>query len=128
MLNFKNLHKIWIILYCEFHTETCTFLIQKENYPDIYNHMNSAASTKKKSEQNASAEEFAQDCMKRDGRGQIKVKLEIDPKTEAIAANLLSQSGITRDSFLEGMRFQFKVFKTLIMEDHLFLLPFSWDN
>lgn len=94
------------------------FFIQKENYPDIYNHMNSAASTKKKSEQNASAEEFAQDCMKRDGQGQIKVKLEIDPKTEAIAANLLSQSGITRDSFLEGIRFQFKVFKTLITKDH----------
>lgn len=75
----------------------------KENHPDIYSHMN-ANTTKKKSEQNASAEEFALDCMKRDGQGKIKVKLEIDHATETLAANLLSKSGITVDTFLEDLK------------------------
>ncbi|XP_061179968.1 uncharacterized protein LOC133188516 isoform X2 [Saccostrea echinata] len=75
----------------------------KECHPEIYNHMTSNTA-KKKSEQNASAEEFAVDCMKQDGQGKIRVKLEIDSVTEAVAANLLSQSGIKMKTFISDLK------------------------
>ncbi|XP_056008299.1 uncharacterized protein LOC125665584 isoform X2 [Ostrea edulis] len=75
----------------------------REHHKDIYEHM-ALNSSKKKSEQNASAEEFAADCMKKDGQGKIRVKLEIDSATEAVAANLLSQSGIKMDTFISDLK------------------------
>lgn len=75
------------------------FYIQKEHYPDSYQKMVSFSS-KKKSEQNGFAEEFARDVEAQEGRQDVKVKLEVDISTELAAADLI-KSGVL-DHLLEG--------------------------
>ena len=57
--------------------------------------------SRKKSEQNGFAEGFARDIEIKEGRQDVKVKMEIDICTELAAADLIKSGAL--DHLLEGM-------------------------
>lgn len=56
--------------------------------------------SRKKSEQNGFAEEFARDIERREGRQEVRVKIEVDTSTEERAADLIKSGAL--DHLLKG--------------------------
>jgi hypothetical protein len=74
--------------------------------------------SRKKSEQNGFAEEFARDIEFREGRQDVKVKMEIDICTELAAADLIKSGAL--DHLLEGMS------NCLMSSDQYLALSANW--
>ncbi|KAJ8314068.1 hypothetical protein KUTeg_008629 [Tegillarca granosa] len=66
----------------------------QEHHEDIYSHLMQYSSTRKKSDLNASAEMFARDLERKEGRGEVKVKMEIAPSTEKAAIQLIKTAAV----------------------------------